>query len=206
MDVLRVLFKAIASGDANRVSRLVEASPALAVEPIETGARRNKAVPFFLTAIAHYVYAGDTALHVAAAAHRVELAKAFIARGAKVDARNRRGAEPLHYAADGSPGSPQWNPQGQAATIALLIGAGADPNSQDRSGVTPLHRAVRTRCADAVRTLLAHGADPRYRNNRGSTAAALAVVNSGRSGSGSAAAREQQAEIIELLSKRTTAK
>jgi ankyrin repeat protein len=46
-------------------------------------------------------------------------------------------------------------------TIAHLIEAGADPNPTDKSGVTPLHRAVRTRCAAAVKALLEAGADPR---------------------------------------------
>jgi hypothetical protein len=32
-----------------------------------------------------------------------------VAHGASVRARNRRGAEPLHYAADGNPGSAGWN-------------------------------------------------------------------------------------------------
>ena len=44
-------------------------------------------------------------------------------------ARNRRGAEPLHYAVDGVPGSRSWDPAAQAATVASLIDAGADPNS-----------------------------------------------------------------------------
>ena len=85
--------------------------------------------------------------------------------------------------------------------VACLIAAGADPNSADKSGVGPLHRAVRTRCASAVRALLAHGAAARGRNGSGSTPLHLAVQNTGRGGSGSAAAREQQKEIIVLLLK-----
>ena len=75
-------------------------------------------------------------------------------------ARNRRGAEPLHAAAAGMPGSPDWDPQAQAATIARLIAAGADPNASDQGGATPLHKAVRTRCAAAVKALIDGGADP----------------------------------------------
>jgi ankyrin repeat protein len=56
------------------------------------------------------------------------------------------------------PGSPGWNPAAQAATIAYLIEAGADPNARDKSQVAPLHRAVRTRCAAAVGALLDGGA------------------------------------------------
>ena len=69
----------------------------------------------------------------------------------------------------------------------------------DKGGVTPLHRAVRNRCAAAVAALLAAGADPHAENNSGSTPARLARVTSGRGGSGSPAAKAQQAEIVRLL-------
>jgi ankyrin repeat protein len=134
--------------------------------------------------------------HVGAA---VSIARHLVSKGALVGARNRRGAEPLHYAADGAPGSPAWDPEAQAAVVALLIGAGADPNSVDKSGVAPLHRAVRTRCSAAVRALLANGADPRRLNRSGSTPLQLATQNTGRGGSASAIAREQQQQILELL-------
>jgi ankyrin repeat protein len=81
-----------------------------------------------------------------------------------------------------------------------LIQAGADPNARDKSGVAPLHRAARTRCASAVRALLSNGADARLKNKSGSTALQLAEQSTGRGGSGSVAAREQQAVIIQLLS------
>lgn len=92
---------------------------------------------------------------------------------------------PLHLAAVGGPNSPRWNPPAQSATIACLINAGADPNAKNKDGTTPLHRAVRTRCAEAVRTLLEHGADPAIRTKNGSTARHLALYTTGRGGSGS---------------------
>lgn len=193
------LFRAIADGDTARISRLLDASPSLASEPIRAGASRATAAPFYLERIGHYIYAGDTALHMAAAACRADIARDLVARGALVGARNRRGAEPLHYACDGNPESSRWNPDAQAATIVFLLKAGADPNAPDRSGVTPLHRAVRTRCAAAVRVLLEGGAHARQRNGRGSTPLHLAVQTTGRGGSGSAAARQQQTEIVRLL-------
>jgi ankyrin repeat protein len=149
--------------------------------------------------IGHYIYAGDTALHVAAAAHQQEIVQKLIAAGANVRARNRRGAEPLHYAADGMPGSHTWNPPAQAETVARLIEAGADPNATDKSGVTPLHRAVRTRCGAAVKALLEAGADPRRRNKSGSTPMLLATQSTGRGGSGSCEAKAQQELIVQLL-------
>ena len=80
-----------------------------------------------------------------------------------------------------------------------LIEAGADPNAQNMDGATPLHRAVRTRCAGAVRALLDHGADPAIRNKNGSTAMQLALHTTGRGGSGSPEAKAQQQEILLLL-------
>jgi hypothetical protein len=70
-------------------------------------------------------------------------------------------------------------------------------------GATPLHRAVRTRCASAVRALLDHGADPTIRNKNGSTAMQLALRTTGRGGSGSPEAKIQQQEILLLLQRRS---
>jgi ankyrin repeat protein len=83
--------------------------------------------------------------------------------------------------------------------VEYLVKAGANPNSADKSGVTPLHRAVRNRCAGAVGVLLANGADPRRKNKSGSTPLHLAVQSTGRGGSGSPLAKEQQKKIILLL-------
>ena len=192
------LIRAIGVDDAAAL-RLLAASPALASAQVAQGATRQAAADYYLDPIAHYVYAGDTALHVAAAAYRHEIAEKLIAMGASVRARNRRGAEPLHYAADGAPGAPTWNPEAQAAAIAILIAAGADPNAADNSGVMPLHRAVRTRCAAAVKALLAGGADRRAKNKSGSSPMQLAKRNTGRGGSGSPEAKAQQIEIVRLL-------
>jgi hypothetical protein len=197
-DPLHDLIQAIARGEDALVRRLLEQRPELATERTGTGATRAESKAWFLKGL-RYVYAGDTALHVAAAAYRLDLVRALLALGADVGARNRRGVEPLHAAAESAPGSPRWNPSAQAATIAGLIAAGADPNAQTMEGATPLHRAVRTRGAAAVRALLEGGADPDRRNHRGSTPLKLAGLTTGRGGSGSADAKREQAQIIELL-------
>jgi len=196
---LGALFGAIASRNGAAALRLLAASPTLARQALEDGATRAQARDFFFDEIAHYAYAGDTALHMAAAAYELTVAQGLVAKGANVRARNRRGAEPLHYAADGIPGSGAWDPDAQFAIVKCLIEAGADPNAPDKSGVAPLHRAVRTRCAAAVRSLLENGADVRLKNASGSTPLHLAVQDTGRGGSGSVEAREQQAEIVKLL-------
>ena len=196
---LMVLMRAIVADDAEMVSRLLDTSPDLAGASLAEGATRQGAKDFWLEEIGHYVYKGDTALHVAAAAYRHAIVRKLIDAGASVRARNRRGAEPLHYAADGAPGSRFWNPEAQAATIVALIAAGADPDAIDNGGVAPLHRAVRTRCTAAVRALLESGADIRRKNKSGSTPMRLATLATGRGGSGSAEAKAQQVEIVRLL-------
>jgi hypothetical protein len=196
---LQALLSAIASRDRKTASRLLADSPLLARTAMETGASRADSANFFFKEIAHYVYAGDTPLHFAAAAYQRDIAEDLVTRGAHVRARNRRGAEPLHYACDGAPGSAAWDPDAQAAIVEFLIDAGADPNAEDKSGVAPVHRAVRTRSTGALRALLANGADAVGRNKSGSTPLHLAVQDTGRGGSGSQAARHEQAHIIRLL-------
>ena len=185
----------VVAGDIDRMSRRLAESPALAAASAEVGATRQDASTFFFPDIAHYLYPGDTALHMAAAAFRRSAAKLLIAHGANSRARNCRGAEPLHYAADAN----HWAPTSQAEVIEYLVSVGADPNAVDGSGVAALHRAVRTRSLAAVRALLDGGANARQPNKSGSTPLHLAVQTTGRGGSGSPQAREQQAGIVELL-------
>jgi ankyrin repeat protein len=135
-DVL-ALMQAIVRGDVSEALRRLEASPLLAREPLARGAARETANDLYFQEINHYLYAGDTPLHAAAAGYRSEIAPALIQKGADVASRNRRGAEPLHYAADGYPGSRNWNPQAQAEVILLLLRNGANPNALDKSGLAP---------------------------------------------------------------------
>ena len=191
-------IRLVVNGEIDEVSRRLAANPSFATTPSDIGATRQSATTFFFSEIAHYLYAGDTALHMAAAAFRRPVAELLVARGADCRARNRRGAEPLHYAADAN----HWDPTAQAETIEYLLSVGADPNALDNSGVAPLHRAVRTRSLPALRALLDGGANPRAPNKSGSTPLHLAVQTTGRGGSGSQHAREQQTGIIGLLLKR----
>jgi Ankyrin repeats (many copies)/Ankyrin repeat len=196
---LLALMRTIDAGERDEAARRLAAAPALARACLATGATRQGPDGYFLERIRRHLYTGDTALHVAAAVYWKDFAKKLVAAGADLRARNRRGAEPLHAAAVGGPGSATWNPPAQAATIAWLIGAGADPNAVDMDGVTPLHRAVRTRCAAAVAALLKGGADAERRNDSGSTPLRLARLTTGRSGSGAPDAQAQQQEILRLL-------
>jgi ankyrin repeat protein len=188
----------VVDGDVDKASRRLRASPALATMAAPVGATRQEATTFFFTGIRHYMYAGDTALHMAAAAFCRPMAELLVSHGADCRARNRQGAEPLHYAADAN----HWDPEAQADVIEYLTSIGADTNTMDKSGVAPLHRAVRTRSLKAVQALLDGGANPRKRNKSGSTPLHLAVQTTGRGGSGSDEARRQQAGIIRLLLER----
>jgi ankyrin repeat protein len=195
------LVRAIVRDDKSEVARLLGTSPFLAQRSLAVGATRAGAKGFYFEEIGHYLYAGDTPLHAAAAGYRRDIAKEVLKNGANVAAVNRRGAAPLHYAADGGPAVRAWNPAAQAEMITLLINAGADPNALDKSGVAPLHRAVRQRCPLAVDALLRNGAAIRLKNKSGSAPLHLAVQNTGRGGTGSPEAKALQREIIELLLK-----
>jgi hypothetical protein len=162
--------------------------------------RRIDEAKMYESKIFHWIYVGDTVLHLAAAGYRVEIAKLLLAAGADPNARtNHRHSGPLHYAADGYITGPAWDAKRQVKMIGCLLDAGADIDAQDKNGATPLHRAVRTRCADAARLLLESGCDPTLENKSGATPFHLAVHNTGRGGSGEAAALAGQRQIIELL-------
>ncbi|HKF21046.1 MAG TPA: ankyrin repeat domain-containing protein [Candidatus Angelobacter sp.] len=196
--LLAVVQAMIHQGETEAIA-LLRHSPMLARQSLAEGATRQGATDFFLHEIKHYLYAGDTLLHAAAAGYRSRISRALLECGADVSARNRRGAEPLHYAADGSPTGHTWDPKAQSEIIALLIEAGASPNALDKSGVAPLHRAVRQRCSSAVDALLKRGAQVRLKNKSGSSPLHLAVQNTGKGGTGSPESKSHQREIIQIL-------
>jgi Ankyrin repeats (3 copies) len=192
-DAFSSSIAAVLDDDRARLKTLLEQNPGMARHGVADDDQ-------YADGIAHWIYSGDSLLHVAAAAHRVEITGELLGAGADADAaRNRRASRPLHYAADCFLANPSWSPVHQVATIRLLLEAGAAIDAQDKNGATPLHRAVRTRGAAAVKCLLAAGADPTVRNKPGSTAFHLAVQNTGRGGSGSELARTAQREIIDAF-------
>ncbi|MDA4130301.1 MAG: ankyrin repeat domain-containing protein [Thaumarchaeota archaeon] len=194
-----LLIRAIVSDDFAKVEDLIRSSPGLSRQSLAVGATRKTASEFYFQEINHYLISGDAPLHAAAAGYRREIAKLLVKKGADVSVRNRRGAEPLHYASDGNPGVQNWNSKKQVETIAFLISAGANPNALDNSGVGPLHRAVRQRCSKAVDELIRRGSNVRRKNKGGSTPLHLAVQNTGRGGTGSPESKALQREIIERL-------
>lgn len=190
------LLTAIVDDDVGAVERLLKSDARLATSLV-------REEMLYQSGIFHWIYIGDTALHLAAAGYRVEIVRLLLAAGADPNAaQNRRKSTPLHYAADGFITGPAWDPQRQVATIRCLLDHGAAIDLQDQNGATPLHRAVRTRSAAAVKCLLDAGADPTMPNKPGSTPFHLAVQNTGRGGSGTPEAIVAQREIIrEFLSR-----
>ena len=190
------IVAAVLANDPERVNALLEADAGL----VRRGVQDER---LFQAGIFHWLYVGDTYLHLAAAGYRVEIVKAFLKRGADPNAcGNRRRATPLHYAADGFINGPAWNPDTQTETIAALLGSGARIDAQDANGAAALHRAVRTRSAAAAEYLLQSGANPTLPNKAGSTPFHLAVQSTGRGGSGDPLAREEQRKIIECFVRR----
>src|SRR6266849_2877471 len=187
------LLRAILDDDRAAVKELLQADRTIATRGVDKA-------KLYKSPIAHWIYVGDTALHLAAAGYRVEIARLLLAAGADPNAAgNHRQSGPLHYAADGYNSDLAWDAKRQVQTIRCLLNAGAYVNAHDRNGAAPLHRAVRTRCAAAVKCLLEADGDPTLKNKPGSTPFHLAVQNTGRGGSGSDQARAAQREIIRIF-------
>jgi ankyrin repeat protein len=194
-DKFQCLIEAILDDDRQRAKELLRQDKSLANATAREASLERK--------LPHWIYAGDSALHAAAAGYRVEIAKLLLDTGADCcAARNHRRSQPLHYAADGNPGRESWDANRQLSMMEILLNGGADIHARDKNGATPLHRAVRTRCAKAVKFLLAAGADATLKNKPGSTPFHLAVQNTGRGGSGAEEAKAAQREIIEAFLER----
>ena len=104
---------------------------------------------------------GETPLMMAALRGRLDAARRLVERGAQV---NRDGWTPLHYAATG--------PEPRLVSLMLEQGARIDAPSPNHS--TPLMMAARYGPEASVDILLAHGADPKPRNDKALNAADFA--------------------------------
>lgn len=104
---------------------------------------------------------GETPLMMAALRGRLDWCQRLLERGAAVQ---REGWSPLHYAASG--------PEPKAVELMLDHGAAIDAPSPNRS--TPLMMAARYGPETSAQLLIARGADPKLRNDKGLNAADFA--------------------------------
>ena len=109
---------------------------------------------------------GQTALHLAAAAARLDMVRVLLRAGANPKLGDNRGLTPLHLA--------------PSALIAqALLAAGADPNATTQAMDTPLHLAALNNRLGVIKTLLNTGADAGLLNQSGRTALDLAELMAG---------------------------
>ncbi len=102
---------------------------------------------------------GDTPLHIAAAAHNLAVAAFLLSNGAQVNARNRAGDTPLHAAMNASryeAGSITGADAPKAAMEELLIDHGAQINTCDSQGLSPLLCSLLNRDKITHAVLLQH--------------------------------------------------
>ena len=129
-------------------------------------------------------------LHRAAEENREYIARALIARGDDVNARDEDGGTPLHVAAGTNSldvarllidrgadieakDTDDWKPLHDSAmsnsldVARLLIDRDADINAKDEQGWTPLHRSALKNSLDVARLLTEHGAEIEAKDNDG---------------------------------------
>ena len=108
---------------------------------------------------------GHTPLHLAAFYGRLKSAELLISIGAKINAKSRSGHTPLHLAVY------------HVDVLQFLIDSGADINARSHNGSTPLHEAVWVSSLEAVKILVAAGADTETENEYDATPFELAESN-----------------------------
>lgn len=146
-------IKAVGDGDANAVSRMLQANPALANAP-----------PAYTEA--HSEEVSDYPLTIASLRSNTPVVTLLLKAGANVNAENDFRDTALDQAAQ----------YGSKATLLLLLAHGANTAHKNAFGKTALHLAVESRhSANAVAILLAHGAPVNARDDDGKTPLALAL-------------------------------
>src|SRR5436305_1062072 len=92
---LEEMLVAVVDDDRRALEQLLKVNPGLATTLIPKP-------KLYRSNIFHWIYAEDTALHLAAAGYRVEIVNLLLKAGADPNAaHNHRRSTPLHYAADG---------------------------------------------------------------------------------------------------------
>eukprot|EP00123_Amoebidium_parasiticum_P015790 comp23145_c1_seq1/m.37404 comp23145_c1_seq1/g.37404 ORF comp23145_c1_seq1/g.37404 comp23145_c1_seq1/m.37404 type:complete len:626 (-) comp23145_c1_seq1:221-2098(-) len=110
---------------------------------------------------------GKTALMIAASKNHIDIVKALIYCSALVNAREKDGNTALHYACDG---------EGDGALIDALLDAGAEIDSKNRMGETPIHKAAKKGREVAILKLLQRKANSTLFNSAGQTCLDVAAA------------------------------
>eukprot|EP00887_Chlorella_sp_A99_P000729 scaffold5.g729.t1 len=121
----------------------------------------------------------QTPLHLAVEAGDAEIAERLLRAGADIAIADWDGKTALHCALDAQDSvSPLHQAAGCfAAAVPWLLEHGAEADTPDEQGWTPLMLAVRGGKAAAVSALLAAGASPALQNAQGNCALHLAAIN-----------------------------
>jgi len=127
-----------------------------------------------------------TPLHVASRDGTLPIAKMLLEHGANPNAPDLFCRTALHVASS----------YGNVTIVESLLGYGANVDVRDKEGRTPLHEAAYRLELEVVVVLLRHGADKHAHTNEGETPVQLATAP------GSWVSKEDQAQIIRLLSER----
>jgi len=113
------------------------------------------------------VVSGQTALHIVTARRDAVWLRYLIAKGANVNARDRKGVTPLQLASN----------LGWVEGVELLVKKNADPDESNDAGETPLISAVHQRNTTLIKILLEGGADPDRADNSGRSARDYAALD-----------------------------
>ena len=105
---------------------------------------------------------GESHLHIAVINNYESLISWLLDHGANINVRSRSGETPLGRAMI-------WDRTADVSVITMLLRSGADANSGDDYGNTPLHTAATFAALEAMKALLRNGASPNARARRGET-------------------------------------
>ncbi|WP_264706418.1 ankyrin repeat domain-containing protein [Wolbachia endosymbiont (group B) of Colias croceus] len=144
--MINELFAAVRSGDANQVADLINKGD-------DVNARDNR---------------GNTPLHLAVLADKLQVVEKLIEGGADVNAKNNHGATPLHWAALNQ----------NVNIVEKLIEKGANVNEKNKYDNVPLHYAAVYGSLSVIEKLIEKGADINAKSSNGDTPLHLATKNS----------------------------